>query len=125
MMFAGRRSERVDPYDRPLHAARWLNFGLLRPTSFLWSKAKGSSRYSALERRLEQSQGPWIAGRLIKPLGTYKILLIALAALCICAALTRLAGYIITKRGGEIEKKKDQEILSSEGGFNFWCAIAT
>ena len=35
----------------------WLNSGLLRQTSFLWSKAKDCSRYSALERRLERSQG--------------------------------------------------------------------
>jgi ATP:ADP antiporter, AAA family len=61
--------------------------------------------------------GAWIAGQLITPLGPYKIMLIALAALCICAALTRLAGYIITKRGGEREKEKDQATLSSEGGF--------
>jgi ATP:ADP antiporter, AAA family len=61
--------------------------------------------------------GAWIAGQLIKPLGPYKIMLIAVAALCICAALTRLAGYIITKRGGELERKKDQATLSSEGGF--------
>jgi AAA family ATP:ADP antiporter len=44
-------------------------------------------------------------------------MLIAVGALCICAALTRLAGYIITKRGGELEKKKDSETLNSEGGF--------
>jgi AAA family ATP:ADP antiporter len=61
--------------------------------------------------------GAWIAGQLIKPLGPYKIMLIAVAALCICGALTRLAGYIITKRGGEFEMKKDQATLSSEGGF--------
>jgi AAA family ATP:ADP antiporter len=61
--------------------------------------------------------GAWIAGQLIKPLGIYKIMLIAVAALGICAALTRLAGCIITNRGGEIEKKKDQATLSSEGGF--------
>jgi ATP:ADP antiporter, AAA family len=61
--------------------------------------------------------GAWIAGQLITPLGPYKIMLIALAALCICAALTRLAGYIITKRGGELERKKEQETLGSEGGF--------
>jgi AAA family ATP:ADP antiporter len=61
--------------------------------------------------------GAWAAGKLIKPLGPYKIMLIAVAALCICAALTRLAGYIITKRGGELEKKKDQTPLNSEGGF--------
>src|SRR5580658_4823742 len=45
--------------------------------------------------------GAWIAGRLIRPLGPYKIMLVAFGALCVCAALTRLAGYIITKRGGE------------------------
>jgi AAA family ATP:ADP antiporter len=61
--------------------------------------------------------GAWIAGRLIKRLGPYKIMLIALGALCICAALTRFAGYVITKRGGELERKKDRETLSSEGGF--------
>ena len=61
--------------------------------------------------------GAWMAGQLIKPLGPYKIMLIAVGALCICAALTRLAGYIITKRGGELEKKKDTETLSREGGF--------
>ena len=61
--------------------------------------------------------GAWLAGQLIKPLGPYKIMLIAVVALCLCAALTRLAGYIITRRGGEAEKKKDQETLSSEGGF--------
>jgi ATP:ADP antiporter, AAA family len=61
--------------------------------------------------------GAWGAGRLLKPLGTYKIMLIAVAALCICAALTQLAGSIITKRGGELEKRKDQATLSSEGGF--------
>ena len=61
--------------------------------------------------------GAWMAGLLIKPLGPYKIMLIAVGALCICAALTRLAGYIITKRGGELAKKKDRETLSREGGF--------
>jgi ATP:ADP antiporter, AAA family len=61
--------------------------------------------------------GAWAAGNLIKSLGPYKIMLIAVVALCLCAALTRLAGYIITKRGGELEKKKDQTPLSSEGGF--------
>jgi ATP:ADP antiporter, AAA family len=66
--------------------------------------------------------GAWIAGQLIKPLGPYKIMLIALAALCICAALTRLAGYIITRRGGEREKEKDQATLSSEGAFQLLLA---
>ena len=61
--------------------------------------------------------GAWIAGRLIRPFGPYKIMLIAVAALCVSAALTRLAGYIMTKRGGESEKKKDNATLSNEGGF--------
>jgi AAA family ATP:ADP antiporter len=61
--------------------------------------------------------GAWVAGRLITPFGPYNIMLIAVGALCICAALTRLAGYIITKRGGPMEKKKDRETLSNEGGF--------
>jgi ATP:ADP antiporter, AAA family len=63
--------------------------------------------------------GAWIAGRLIKPLGPYKIMLIAVAALCICAALTRMAGYIITKRGGELEKKKDQETSAVKAVLSF------
>jgi AAA family ATP:ADP antiporter len=62
--------------------------------------------------------GAWIAGMLIKPLGPYRIMLIAIGALCTCAALTRLAGYIITKRGGGLEKDKDKETLSGEGGFH-------
>jgi ATP:ADP antiporter, AAA family len=61
--------------------------------------------------------GAWLAERLIKPLGPYTIMVIAVGALCICAALTRTAGCIITKRGGELEKEKDREKLSSEGGF--------
>ncbi|WP_187142969.1 NTP/NDP exchange transporter [Terriglobus albidus] len=61
--------------------------------------------------------GAWIAGRLIGPLGPYKIILISAAVICVCSALTRLAGYVITKRAGEQEKKKDTETLSSEGGF--------
>jgi len=61
--------------------------------------------------------GAWIAGRLIGPLGPYKIMLISAFLLCVCSALTRLAGYVITKRAGEQEKKKDTETLGSEGGF--------
>ena len=61
--------------------------------------------------------GAWIAGHLIKPLGPYKIMLVAFVALCLCAGITRLAGYVLTKHGGETEKKKDMEPLSSEGGF--------
>jgi ATP:ADP antiporter, AAA family len=61
--------------------------------------------------------GAWIAGHLIKPLGPYKIMLVAFVALCLCSGLTRLAGYVITKRGGDAERKKDIEPLNSEGGF--------
>jgi ATP:ADP antiporter, AAA family len=61
--------------------------------------------------------GAWIAGKLIGPLGPYKIMVVAAVALGACAALTRLAGYVITNRQGELEKKKDTETLSSEGGF--------
>jgi ATP:ADP antiporter, AAA family len=61
--------------------------------------------------------GAWIAGRLITPLGPYKIMLISAVALVACAALTRLAGYVITRRSAEHEKTKDIETLSSEGGF--------
>jgi len=61
--------------------------------------------------------GAWFAGKLITPLGPYKIMLISAAALGLCAILTRLAGYIITNHSGEQEKLKDKETLSSEGGF--------
>src|ERR1700760_4277033 len=61
--------------------------------------------------------GAWIAGRLIGPLGPYKIMLISAVVLCLCSALTRLAGYVITKHASEQEKRKDTETLSSEGGF--------
>ena len=93
-----------------------LSFGPLRRISFSGSRQKAISvsrsrriRWSS-RRRLdcrEVNQAAW-------PL---QIMLIAVGALCICAALTRLAGYIITKRGGELEKKKDRETLSSGGGF--------
>ena len=77
--------------------------------------------------------GAWIAGRLITPFGPYKMMLFSAGALCVCAGLTRLAGYIITNRSGEHEKKKDLETLSSEGGFQLlmrdryllWIAILT
>ncbi len=35
--------------------------------------------------------GAWIAGKLIKPLGPYNVMLIAAAALCLCAALSSWA----------------------------------
>jgi ATP:ADP antiporter, AAA family len=61
--------------------------------------------------------GAWIAGKLIQPLGPYKVMLIAAAALCLCAALSRWAGHVISEREGEREKRKDVETLGKEGGF--------
>jgi len=61
--------------------------------------------------------GAWAAGRLIAPVGPYNLMLISAFALCICALLARLAGYTITKRTGESEKRKDKQPLGSEGGF--------
>jgi ATP:ADP antiporter, AAA family len=61
--------------------------------------------------------GAWIAGKLIEPLGPYNVMLIAAAALCLCAALSRWAGHVISAREGEREKKKDIETLGRQGGF--------
>jgi len=61
--------------------------------------------------------GAWIAGKVIKPLGPYKVMLIGAAALCLCAALSRWAGHVISRREGEREKKKDVEALGRQGGF--------
>ncbi len=61
--------------------------------------------------------GAWIAGKLMKPVGPFYMMLIAAAALCLCAGLSRWAGYVISRREGEQEKKKDVEALGKEGGF--------
>jgi ATP:ADP antiporter, AAA family len=61
--------------------------------------------------------GAWIAGRLIKPMGPYNMMLIAAAGLCLCAALSRWAGHVISKREGEREQKKNVEPLGRQGGF--------
>jgi ATP:ADP antiporter, AAA family len=61
--------------------------------------------------------GAWIAGKLIQPIGPYNMMLIGAAALCLCAALSRWAGHVISEREGEQEKKKDVEALGREGGF--------
>jgi AAA family ATP:ADP antiporter len=61
--------------------------------------------------------GAWIAGKFIKPLGPFKVMLIAAAALCVCAGLSRWAGHVISKREGEREQKKNVETLGKEGGF--------
>jgi AAA family ATP:ADP antiporter len=61
--------------------------------------------------------GAWIAGKLIEPLGPYKVMLIAAGALCLCAALSRWAGHVISQREGEREQKKNVETLGKQGGF--------
>jgi AAA family ATP:ADP antiporter len=61
--------------------------------------------------------GAWIAGKLIKPLGPFNVMLIAAAALCLCAALSRWASHVISEREGEQEKKKNVETLGKQGGF--------
>src|SRR6202522_1086981 len=61
--------------------------------------------------------GAWIAGKLIKPLGPYNVMLIAAGALCVCAALSRWASHVISEREGEREQKKNVETLGKEGGF--------
>jgi ATP:ADP antiporter, AAA family len=61
--------------------------------------------------------GAWAAGKLIGPLGPYNILWISALMLCLCAFLTRVAGWVITKKGGAEEKKKDVTPLNKDGGF--------
>lgn len=61
--------------------------------------------------------GAWVAGKLIKPVGPYSIMLIAAAAICLCAVLARVSGRVISDREGEREKKKNVEKLSTTGGF--------
>jgi ATP:ADP antiporter, AAA family len=85
----------------------------------LFSQAQGKRLFPLLGVGASSGAvgGAWVAGRLITPLGPYKIMLVAAVALVVCAGLTRLAGYIITNRAGELEKKKDLETLGKEGGF--------
>jgi ATP:ADP antiporter, AAA family len=61
--------------------------------------------------------GAWIAGKLIKHVGPFNIMLIAAAGLCLCAGLSRWAGHVISNREGAREHKKDVETLGKEGGF--------
>jgi ATP:ADP antiporter, AAA family len=61
--------------------------------------------------------GAWGAGKLIAPLGPYNILWISALMLCLCAFLTRMAGLVITKKGGAEERKKDLTPLNKDGGF--------
>jgi AAA family ATP:ADP antiporter len=66
--------------------------------------------------------GAWIAGRLIREVGPYNTMLVAAAALCLCAALSSWAGRVISEREGEREKKKNVEKLGPEGGFQLLIA---
>ena len=50
--------------------------------------------------------GAWAAGKLIRPLGPYNLMLISALALCVCALMSRLAAYVVTKRQGETENRK-------------------
>jgi AAA family ATP:ADP antiporter len=85
----------------------------------LYTEAQGKRLFPMLGTgaSLGAAGGAWIAGKLIRPLGPYKMMLIAAAALCLCAGLSRWAGHVISDRGGEREKKKDIEALGPRGGF--------
>ncbi|MFT4111620.1 NTP/NDP exchange transporter [Silvibacterium sp.] len=61
--------------------------------------------------------GAWLASDAFKKVGPYSIMLIGAVALCVCTALTRLAGYAVVRREGEEEQRKDKETLSTTGGF--------
>jgi len=89
----------------------WLNFGLCDGPLSL---EQGKRLFPLLGSGASAGAvaGAWIAGQLIKPLGPYKIMLIALAALCICAALTRLGGlhhHEAWRRTREGERPGDPE----------------
>jgi ATP:ADP antiporter, AAA family len=85
----------------------------------LYTEAQGKRLFPMLGvgASLGAVGGAWIAGKLIKPVGPYNMMLIAAAALCLCAALSRWAGHVISEREGEHEKQKDVETLGKEGGF--------
>jgi ATP:ADP antiporter, AAA family len=85
----------------------------------LYTEAQGKRLFPMLGvgASLGAVGGAWIAGKLIKPIGPYNMMLIAAAALCLCTGLARWAGYVISKRQGEREKKKDVEALGPRGGF--------
>jgi ATP:ADP antiporter, AAA family len=85
----------------------------------LYTEAQGKRLFPMLGvgASLGAVGGAWIAGKLINPIGPYKMMLIGAAALCLCAGLSRWAGYVISRREGEHEQKKDVETLGKEGGF--------
>jgi AAA family ATP:ADP antiporter len=61
--------------------------------------------------------GAWGAGKLIGPVGPYNILWISALVLCLCAFLARVAGWVITRKAGAEEQKKDLTPLNKDGGF--------
>jgi ATP:ADP antiporter, AAA family len=85
----------------------------------LYSEAQGKRLFPMLGvgASIGAVGGAWIAGKVIKPLGPYNVMLIAAGALCLCAALSRWASYVISKREGEREQKKNVETLGKQGGF--------
>jgi len=85
----------------------------------LYSEAQGKRLFPMLGvgASIGAVGGAWIAGRLIKPVGPYNMMLIAAVALCLCAGLSRWAGHVISQREGEREQKKDVETLGKKGGF--------
>jgi len=85
----------------------------------LYTEAQGKRLFPMLGTGASMGAvgGAWIAGKLIRPLGPYNVMLIAAGALCLCAALSRWASRVISEREGEGEKKKNVEALGPEGGF--------
>jgi ATP:ADP antiporter, AAA family len=85
----------------------------------LYTEAQGKRLFPMLGvgASLGAVGGAWIAGKLIKPVGPYYMMLIAATALCLCAALSRWASHVISAREGEREQKKNIETLGKEGGF--------
>jgi ATP:ADP antiporter, AAA family len=63
--------------------------------------------------------GAWIAGKLIKPVGPYNMMLIGAAALSLYATLSRSASHVISEREGEREREREKnvETLDRQGGF--------
>jgi len=90
----------------------------------LYSEAQGKRLFPMLGvgASVGAVGGAWVAGKLIKPVGPYNMMLIAAAALCLCAALSRWAGHVISAREGAREKKKDVEALGPQGGFQLLIA---
>jgi ATP:ADP antiporter, AAA family len=85
----------------------------------LYTEAQGKRLFPMLGvgASLGAVGGAWIAGKLIQPIGPYNMMLVAAAALCLCAALSRWASHVISEREGEREKQKNVETLGPQGGF--------